>query len=61
MPTPGFSAASAYYDAPRAERLSAALTRGQRGFFGARTCRRTDREDSFHILWGGDRSAAPAG
>ncbi|MET7704408.1 NADP-dependent phosphogluconate dehydrogenase [Streptomyces sp. NPDC005485] len=56
VPTPGFSAALAYYDALRAERLPAALTQGQRDFFGAHTYRRTDREGSFHTLWGGDRS-----
>ncbi|MEU1279758.1 NADP-dependent phosphogluconate dehydrogenase [Streptomyces sp. NPDC005805] len=55
VPTPGFSAALAYYDALRAERLPAALTQGQRDFFGAHTYRRTDREGSFHTLWGGDR------
>ncbi|MFF8841774.1 NADP-dependent phosphogluconate dehydrogenase [Streptomyces sp. NPDC015127] len=56
VPTPGFSAALAYYDALRAERLPAALTQGQRDFFGAHTYRRTDRKGSFHTLWGGDRS-----
>jgi len=56
VPTPGFGAALAYYDALRAERLPAALTQGQRDFFGAHTYRRTDREGSFHTLWGGDRS-----
>ncbi|WP_330309133.1 MULTISPECIES: NADP-dependent phosphogluconate dehydrogenase [unclassified Streptomyces] len=56
VPTPGFAAALAYYDALRAERLPAALTQGQRDFFGAHTYRRTDREGSFHTLWGGDRS-----
>ncbi|MCC3773060.1 NADP-dependent phosphogluconate dehydrogenase, partial [Streptomyces sp. UNOC14_S4] len=56
VPTPGFSAALAYYDALRAERLPAALTQGQRDFFGAHTYRRTDREGSFHTLWSGDRS-----
>ncbi|SFF65821.1 6-phosphogluconate dehydrogenase, C-terminal domain [Streptomyces mirabilis] len=55
-PVPGFSAALAYYDALRAERLPAALTQGQRDFFGAHTYRRTDRDGSFHTLWGGDRS-----
>lgn len=54
--TPGFSAALAYYDALRAERLPAALTQGQRDFFGAHTYRRADREGTFHTLWGGDRS-----
>ncbi|MFD9872586.1 NADP-dependent phosphogluconate dehydrogenase [Streptomyces niveus] len=56
VPTPGFAAALSYYDALRAERLPAALTQGQRDFFGAHTYRRTDREGSFHTLWGGDRS-----
>ncbi|MFD6496724.1 NADP-dependent phosphogluconate dehydrogenase [Streptomyces sp. NPDC059944] len=60
VPTPGFSAALAYYDALRAERLPAALTQGQRDFFGAHTYRRTDREGSFHTLWGGDRSEVDA-
>ncbi|MER6997912.1 NADP-dependent phosphogluconate dehydrogenase [Streptomyces sp. NPDC000410] len=56
VPTPGFSAALAYYDALRARRLPAALTQGQRDYFGAHTYRRTDRDGSFHTLWGGDRS-----
>lgn len=56
VPTPGFSAALAYYDTVRADRLPAALTQGQRDYFGAHTYRRTDREGSFHTLWGGDRS-----
>ncbi|WP_438290088.1 NADP-dependent phosphogluconate dehydrogenase [Streptomyces sp. HUAS TT7] len=61
VPVPGFSAALAYYDALRAERLPAALTQGQRDFFGAHTYRRTDREGSFHTLWGGDRSEVSTG
>ncbi|WP_367047091.1 NADP-dependent phosphogluconate dehydrogenase [Streptomyces sp. Je 1-332] len=60
VPTPGFSAALAYYDALRADRLPAALTQGQRDYFGAHTYRRTDREGSFHTLWGGDRSEVQA-
>ncbi|MBA4863223.1 NADP-dependent phosphogluconate dehydrogenase [Streptomyces sp. PSKA54] len=60
VPTPGFSAALAYYDALRAERLPAALTQGQRDFFGAHTYRRTDREGSFHTRWGGDRAEVSA-
>ncbi|MCW7944812.1 6-phosphogluconate dehydrogenase [Streptomyces hygroscopicus] len=60
VPTPGFAAALAYYDALRAERLPAALTQAQRDFFGAHTYRRTDREGSFHTLWGGDRSEVEA-
>ncbi|MGW2564587.1 NADP-dependent phosphogluconate dehydrogenase [Streptomyces sp. NPDC001514] len=61
VPTPGFSAALAYYDALRARRLPAALTQGQRDFFGAHTYRRTDRDGSFHTLWGGDRSEERTG
>jgi 6-phosphogluconate dehydrogenase len=60
VPAPGFAAALAYYDALRAERLPAALTQGQRDFFGAHTYRRTDREGSFHTLWGGDRAEVEA-
>ncbi len=60
VPTPGFSAALAYYDALRAERLPAALTQGQRDFFGAHTYRRVDRDGAFHTLWGGDRSEVTA-
>ncbi|MGW7107391.1 NADP-dependent phosphogluconate dehydrogenase [Streptomyces xanthophaeus] len=56
IPVPAFAASLAYYDALRAERLPAALTQGQRDFFGAHTYRRTDREGSFHTLWSGDRS-----
>ncbi|MCX4807396.1 NADP-dependent phosphogluconate dehydrogenase [Streptomyces sp. NBC_01214] len=56
IPVPAFAASLAYYDALRAERLPAALTQGQRDFFGAHTYRRTDREGSFHTHWSGDRS-----
>jgi 6-phosphogluconate dehydrogenase len=56
IPVPGFSAALAYYDALRAERLPAALVQGLRDYFGAHTYRRTDREGVFHTLWGEDRS-----
>ncbi|MFE0037885.1 NADP-dependent phosphogluconate dehydrogenase [Streptomyces sp. NPDC059015] len=61
VPTPGFSAALAHYDALRARRLPAALTQAQRDFFGAHTYRRTDRDGSFHTLWGGDRSEVGTG
>ncbi|TWV56416.1 NADP-dependent phosphogluconate dehydrogenase [Streptomyces misionensis] len=60
VPTPGFAAALAYYDGLRAPRLPAALTQGQRDFFGAHTYRRVDREGTFHTLWGGDRSEVQA-
>jgi 6-phosphogluconate dehydrogenase len=61
VPVPGFSAALAYYDALRAERLPAALTQGQRDYFGAHTYRRTDRDGTYHTLWGGDRSEVSTG
>jgi len=56
IPVPGFSAALAYYDALRAQRLPAALVQGLRDFFGAHTYRRTDSDGAFHTLWAGDRS-----
>ncbi|POX36889.1 phosphogluconate dehydrogenase (NADP(+)-dependent, decarboxylating) [Streptomyces sp. Ru73] len=56
VPAPGFAAALAYYDSLRAERLPAALTQGQRDYFGAHTYRRTDRDGVFHTLWGGDKT-----
>jgi 6-phosphogluconate dehydrogenase len=56
IPVPGFSAALAYYDALRAERLPAALIQGLRDFFGAHTYRRTDREGTFHTLWAQDQT-----
>jgi 6-phosphogluconate dehydrogenase len=56
IPVPGFSAALAYYDALRAERLPAALVQGLRDFFGAHTYRRVDRDGTFHTLWAQDRS-----
>lgn len=61
VPTPGFAAALSYYDGVRADRLPAALTQGQRDFFGAHTYRRTGRDGSFHTLWGGDRSEVSTG
>ncbi|MBW5254538.1 NADP-dependent phosphogluconate dehydrogenase [Streptomyces poriferorum] len=56
VPTPAFAATLAYYDSLRAERLPAALTQGQRDYFGAHTYHRTDREGTFHTLWGDDKS-----
>ena len=54
IPVPGFSAALAYYDALRAERLPAALVQGLRDYFGAHTYRRTDAGGSYHTLWAAD-------
>ena len=55
VPVPGFSAALAYYDALRAQRLPAALVQGLRDYFGAHTYRRVDREGTFHTLWAQDK------
>ncbi|MDT0343473.1 NADP-dependent phosphogluconate dehydrogenase [Streptomyces litchfieldiae] len=60
VPAPGFSAALAYYDALRAGRLPASLVQGLRDYFGAHTYERTDRDGSFHTLWGDDRGERPA-
>jgi 6-phosphogluconate dehydrogenase len=51
IPVPGFSAALAYYDALRADRLPAALIQGLRDYFGAHTYRRADRAGTFHTRW----------
>jgi len=51
IPAPGFSSALNYYDSLRAERLPAALTQGQRDYFGAHTYHRTDRPGVYHTLW----------
>ncbi|WLQ39131.1 NADP-dependent phosphogluconate dehydrogenase [Streptomyces laculatispora] len=56
VPTPAFTSTLAYYDSLRAERLPAALTQGQRDYFGAHTYRRVDRDGVFHTLWGGDKT-----
>ncbi|WP_072801734.1 NADP-dependent phosphogluconate dehydrogenase [Rhodococcoides yunnanense] len=60
IPVPAFASSLAYYDALRAKRLPAALTQGQRDFFGAHTYERTDSEGKFHTLWSGDRSEIQA-
>ena len=51
IPVPAFSAALAYYDSVRRERLPANLLQAQRDYFGAHTYRRIDREGSFHTDW----------
>ncbi|MCX5417775.1 NADP-dependent phosphogluconate dehydrogenase [Streptomyces sp. NBC_00059] len=56
IPAPAFSAALAYYDTLRAERLPAALIQGQRDYFGAHTYRRSDRPGTFHTRWSADRT-----
>ncbi|OOL29962.1 6-phosphogluconate dehydrogenase, partial [Rhodococcus rhodochrous] len=56
IPVPAFASSLSYYDGLRAERLPAALTQGQRDFFGAHTYERIDADGKFHTLWSGDRS-----
>ena len=51
VPTPAFSAALAYYDGYRRERLPANLLQAQRDYFGAHTYERLDKEGSFHTEW----------
>jgi 6-phosphogluconate dehydrogenase len=51
IPTPAFSAALAYYDGYRSERLPANLLQAQRDYFGAHTYNRVDREGTFHSDW----------
>ncbi|HZR51570.1 MAG TPA: NADP-dependent phosphogluconate dehydrogenase [Streptosporangiaceae bacterium] len=59
IPVPGFSAALAYYDALRANRLPAALVQGLRDYFGAHTYRRADRDGTFHTLWADTKKEEP--
>ena len=51
IPTPAFSAALAYYDGYRQERLPANLLQAQRDYFGAHTYERIDKEGVFHSDW----------
>ena len=51
IPVPAFSAALAYYDGYRSERLPANLLQAQRDYFGAHTYNRIDREGVFHSDW----------
>jgi len=51
IPVPAFSAALAYYDGYRSERLPHNLLQAQRDYFGAHTYERTDREGVFHTQW----------
>ncbi|MBB6672761.1 NADP-dependent phosphogluconate dehydrogenase [Cohnella nanjingensis] len=51
VPVPAFSAAVAYYDSYRAERLPANLLQAQRDYFGAHTYERTDKPGVYHTQW----------
>ena len=63
IPIPAISAALAYYDGYRSERLPANLLQTQRDYFGAHTYERVDkpRGEFFHTNWtgrGGNTSAS---
>ena len=63
VPMPAMSAALAFYDGYRSERLPANLLQAQRDYFGAHTYERVDRarDEFFHTNWtgrGGDTSAS---
>ena len=51
IPVPAFSAALAYFDGYRQERLPANLLQAQRDYFGAHTYERTDKPGTFHSDW----------
>ena len=51
IPTPASSAALAYFDGYRSERLPANLLQAQRDYFGAHTYNRVDKEGVFHSDW----------
>lgn len=51
IPLPAMSAALAYFDSLRSERLPANLLQAQRDYFGAHTYRRIDQEGVFHTEW----------
>jgi 6-phosphogluconate dehydrogenase len=55
IPMPAISAALAYFDGYRTERLPANLLQAQRDYFGAHTYERTDRPrgEYFHTNWTG--------
>ncbi len=62
VPTPAMSAALAYYDGYRSERLPANLLQAQRDYFGAHQYERVDRPrgEFFHTNWtgrGGDTAS----
>jgi 6-phosphogluconate dehydrogenase len=53
IPVPAYSAALAFYDGYRSERLPANLIQAQRDYFGAHTYERVDRPRGqvFHTRW----------
>lgn len=63
VPVPAFSAALAYFDGYRSERLPANLLQAQRDYFGAHTYERIDapRGRFFHTNWTGEGGDTAAG
>jgi 6-phosphogluconate dehydrogenase len=63
LPVPAMSAALAFYDAYRRERLPANLLQAQRDYFGAHTYERVDkpRGEFFHTNWTGHGGEISAG
>ena len=63
VPVPAFSAALAYFDGYRSERLPANLLQAQRDYFGAHTYERVDapRGQFFHTNWTGEGGDTAAG
>jgi 6-phosphogluconate dehydrogenase len=62
IPMPAVSAALAYYDGYRCERLPANLLQAQRDYFGAHTYERVDKKrgEFFHTNWTGRGGATSA-
>ena len=62
IPMPAISAALAYYDGYRTERLPANLLQAQRDYFGAHTYERVDRPSGefFHTNWTGRGGTTPS-
>ncbi len=63
IPVPAYSAALAFYDAYRSERLPANMIQAQRDYFGAHTYERIDRDrgEFFHTNWTGTGGTTTAG
>ena len=62
IPVPTYSAALAFYDSYRSQRLPANLIQAQRDFFGAHMYERSDRPrgEYFHTDWTGEGGSATA-
>ena len=56
IPVPALSAALAFYDGYRHERVPANMVQAQRDYFGAHTYRRIDKphDEIFHTNWTGE-------